>query len=160
MALAAMLIVLESVRARLRPTVVAWLLTVTLALDPLPSGFQTNSTIWVIYARVDVPKIIVGLIALYVVASFARRRYRWSWLVWTVSAAMAFVHYPVIDVLAHYAWPTWLCQVLLVSSGLVPVAVTGWEPLSGRAIGTKVPTPLDASVATLGSDADLIPQFP
>ena len=132
MALAVMLIVLESVRARLRPTVVAWLLTVTLAFDPLPSGFQTNSTIWVIYARVDLPKIVVGLVAAYVAFSFLRRRRRWFWLAWTVFAGIAFVHYPVIDVLAHHAWPTWLWQVLLVSSGLALVAAPGYEALAGH----------------------------
>ncbi len=132
MALAVMLIVLESVRARLRATVVAWLLTVTLAFDPLPSGFQTNSTIWVIYARVDLPKIVVGLVVLYVVVSFLRRRRRWFWLTWTVFAGIAFVHYPVIDVLAHHAWPTWLWQVLLVSSGLALVATPGYEALARR----------------------------
>ncbi len=41
-ALVVMPILLESVRARLRPMVVAWLLTVLLAFDPLPSGFQSN----------------------------------------------------------------------------------------------------------------------
>lgn len=132
MALAVMLIVLESVRARLRPTVVAWLLTVTLAFDPLPSGFQTNSKIWVIYAREDLPKIVVGLVALYVVASFLRRRYRWFWLAWTIFAAAAFVHYPVIDVLAHHAWPTWLWQVLLVSSGLALVGEPGFAALAAH----------------------------
>ena len=118
MALAVILIILESVRGRLRPAVVAWLLTVMLAFDPLPAGFQTNSKIWVIYAREDLPKIVVGLVALYVVVSFARRRYRWFWLAWTVFAAIAFVHYPVLDILARHAWPTWLWQVALVASGL------------------------------------------
>lgn len=126
MALAVALIVLESVRARLRPMVVAWMLSVLLAFDPLPSGFQTNSKIWVIYARVDLPKIVVGLVALYVVVSFLRRHRRWFWLAWTIAAALAFVHYPVIDFLARHAWPTWLWQVLLVPSGLALVAAPGY----------------------------------
>lgn len=126
MALAVALVVLESVRARLRPTVVAWLLTVLLAFDPLPSGFQTNSKIWVIYVREDLPKIVVGLVALYVVLSFARRRRRWLWLAWTVFAAVAFVHYPVIDALARHVWPTWLWQVLLVSTGFALVAAPSY----------------------------------
>ena len=129
MALAVMLIILESVRARLRPTVVVWLLTVTLAFDPLPAGFQTNSKIWVIYAREDLPKIVVGLVALYVIVSFLRHNHRWFWLAWTIFAAFAFVHYPVLDVLAHRAWPTWLWQVGLVSGGLALVAVPTYDAL-------------------------------
>ncbi len=126
MALAVMVILVESVRGRVRASVVAWLLTVLLAFDPLPAGFQTNSKIWVIYARLDLPKIAVGLAALYVVVSFTRRRFRWFWLAWTVFAAAAFVRYPVIDVLARHQWPTWLWQVLLVSSGLALVAWPLW----------------------------------
>lgn len=132
MALAVTLIVLESVCRRLRPTVVAWLLTVLLAFDPLPAGFQTNSKIWVIYAREDLPKIVVGLVALYVVASFLRHRRRWFWLAWTVAAAAAFVHYPVLDVLARRAWPTWLWQVLLVPSGLALVGAPCFAAMRAR----------------------------
>ena len=137
MALAVMLIMVESVRARLRPTVVAWLLTVMLAFDPLPSGFQTNSTIWFIYARVDLPKIVVGLVALYVIVSFLRRRNRWFWLAWIIVAAVAFVHYPVIDVLAYHTWPTWLWQVLLMSSGLELVDAPGYGLLAELASGDE-----------------------
>ena len=144
MALAVTLVVLESVRRRLRPAVVAWLVTVLLAFDPLPAGFQTNSTIWVIYAREDLPKIVVGLAALYVAVSFLRRRPRWFWLAWTVFAAVAFVHYPVLDVLARHPWPTWLWQVLLVSSGLALVGAPCYARLRGTAGDSREPDAADS----------------
>ena len=73
---------------------------------------------WVIYARLDLPKVVVGLATLHVVFSFLRP-HRWIWLGWTVFAAAAFVHYPIVDLLARHAWPKWLWQVALVTSGLV-----------------------------------------
>ncbi len=159
MALAVILIVLESVRGRLRPAVVAWLLTVTLAFDPLPAGFQTNSKIWVIYAREDLPKIVVGIVALYVVTSFLRRRFRWFWLTWTIFAAVAFVHYPILDVLVRHAWPTWLWQVLLVSSGLVLVATPGYRELAGRSKSGDQPLDIAESVppSSMNNSASQMP---
>ncbi len=127
MALAVMVILVESVAGRVRGVVVAWLLTVTLAFDPLPTFVQTNATTLDVYARLDLPKIVVGLAALYVVVSLLRRRRPWFWLAWTVFAAFAFVRYPVLDTFAHHSWPTWLWQTLLVPSGLALVASPLWR---------------------------------
>ncbi len=125
MALAVSLVLLEAIRGHLRTVVVGWLLALSLAFDPIPGLFQSNAHPWDIYAQLDLAKIVVGAVALYIVASLARRRVRWFWLAWVVFSAVAFVHLPGIDFLQHRPWPRWLWQVLLVPSGLALVA----EPL-------------------------------
>ena len=153
MALTVMLILVESVSGRLRAGVIAWLLTVTLAFDPLPAGFQTNSKIWVIYARLDLPKIVVGIVALYVVIGFVRRQRHWFWLVWTVFAAFAFVRYPVLDTFARHQWPIWLWQLLLVSSGLALVATPLWQRIRAQAPPADASGPSENGLASQPSAA-------
>ncbi len=150
MALAVSMVVLEAVRGRVRSSVVAWLITVTLAFDPLPGIFQSNAKISDIYLRLDLSEVIVGAFALYVVVSFLRQRHRWFWLIWTVAAAAAFVHVPVIDVLARYVWRTWLWQVLLVPSGLALVAAPGYRMWSSH------PNGVDQSLDVVGANAEVV----
>ncbi len=121
-ALATLVLVVEAMRGRWRPAVVFWWLTLWMAFDPLPGGFQTNSTILDIRLREWGPTYLTIALVLAVAVGTATRRLRWWWWLWGIGAALAFVHVPVVDVLSRHAWPTWLWQVILVPWGLALVA--------------------------------------
>ncbi len=121
-ALATLILLVEAQRERWRPAVAFWWLTLWMALDPLPAGFQTNSTIWDIHLRVWGPTYLTLAATGAVVVGTLSRRLRWWWWLWVVGAAVAFVHLPVVDALSHHAWPTWLWQIVLVPWGLILVA--------------------------------------
>ncbi len=120
-ALATLILIVEAQRERWRPAVAFWWLTVWMAFDPLPAGFQTNSTILDIHLRIWGPTYLTLAATVAVVLGTATRRLRWWWWLWVAGAALAFVHLPVVDVLSHHGWPLWLWQVVLVPWGLVLV---------------------------------------
>lgn len=128
-ALAVAMLVVEAQRARWRPAVTFWWLTIWLAYDPLPAGFQTNSTILDIHLRVWGPTVVVAVATLVVLVATLQRRLSWWWWLWVVGASIAFVRLPMVDALAHRAWPTWLWQLILVPSGLALVGTPLWRSL-------------------------------
>ncbi|MGC8498555.1 MAG: hypothetical protein ACP5OV_03520 [Acidimicrobiales bacterium] len=121
-ALATLILVVEAQRERWRPAVAFWWLTLWMAFDPLPAGFQTNSTILDIHLRIWGPTYLTLAATVVVLLGTARHRLRCWWWLWVVGAGLAFVHLPVIDALSHRAWPIWLWQILLVPWGMVLVA--------------------------------------
>ena len=131
-ALATLVLVVEAQRERWRPTVAFWWLTVWMAFDPLPAGFQTNSTILDIHLRMWGPTYLTLAATVAVVLGTATHRLRWWWWLWVLGASLAFVWVPGVDVLSHHAWPLWLWQVLLVPWGLLLVGTPLLEALRRR----------------------------
>lgn len=119
MALAVALVLLDIAGGHIRWQLVAWLALVTLTFNPVPSGlFVSNSQSWGIQAREVLPVlgIVVGL--LFIGFDAARRTVRWYLVAWVAFVALAFAKPPWAGLPLRQALPTWLIQVVLVTSGV------------------------------------------
>jgi hypothetical protein len=113
-AIAAMLIVLDVVRGRLRGYVVAWIALVALVFDPVPWGQLTEHK--------AVPIVIGSLGLLVVLADIIRRRTRWYWVLWLLVVILTCEPAVWRLPLGHQVLPNSLWQVVLVGIALALAA--------------------------------------
>jgi hypothetical protein len=111
MALAVSLLVLDAVRGRIRGQLVAWLALVVLAFDPAPRIHLLSE-----YS----PSILIVIVCLAILWGIRHGRMYWYLMAWVVVVALAFAAYPIGSY--REALPTWLWQIVLVSTGVVIAA--------------------------------------
>jgi hypothetical protein len=123
MAAAVTLIVLDAVCGRLREPVVAWLILVTAAFNPVHIGLISNLTSWSISLFTWIPTFLIAIVLASVVVDALRRRIRIYKILLAVVIALTSVsnfwgmHRPLVLV------PGWLWQLILVPIALA-LAVT------------------------------------
>lgn len=119
LALATMLIVLNVARGKISGALVAWILLVALAFNPVPAALAVNARFWGADA-VSLFEWLCILLAFGVVGWFAaHRRISWLWIAFLVLALLAFAHWPPMTNSLRSPWPKWIWQVLLVGAGVV-----------------------------------------
>ena len=111
MALAVSLIVLDAVHGRIRGQLVAWLALVVLAFDPVPRIHPLSEYL---------PSVLIVIVCLAILWGIRHDRVHWYLMAWVVVVALAFATYPIGSY--RQALPTWLWQVVLVSTGVALAA--------------------------------------
>jgi hypothetical protein len=108
MALAVMLLMTDVLRARIRGEVVAWLVLIVLALQPLHWSQRWNAAL-----PAAALVVVLGLI----VHDVTQRRIRWYLVVWLALVALAFAKWPIEGLPLRAPVPIWLWQIFLVLTG-------------------------------------------
>ncbi len=120
MALAVLLLLLDAVHGRIRGQLVAWLTLVVLAFDPVPRIHLLSE-----YS----PSVLHGdrVLSRFSGAS-GHDRVHWYLVAWVGVVAVAFASYPIGNF--RYPLPTWLWQIVLVSTGvaLAVKPLLSWKP--------------------------------
>jgi len=119
MALAVMLILLAVARRRISAPLVAWLVLVGMAFNPVPAGLAVNARSWGNGAAGAFDWSCVAVILALVVWDATRRRWRPSLVGALALAVCAFWHLRPAAGLEHPALPLWFWQVALVGGGVV-----------------------------------------
>jgi hypothetical protein len=147
MALAVALVLLDLVGGHVRWELVAWLALVTLTFNPVPSGILSNTQSWGVQAREVLPIvcIVVGLLCIGIDAT--RRAVRWYLVAWVAFVALAFGKLPWASLPVRHPLPTWLSQVVLVTSGVALAVVPLISQLREHA-GSKPPLTAETRAAT------------
>ncbi len=119
MALAVLLIVLDAVNGRIRGQLVAWLSLVLLAFDPVPRIHLLSE-----YS----PSVLVVIACFSILWGIRHDRVHWYLVAWVGVVAVAFASYPIGNF--RYPLPTWLWQLVLVSTGvaLAVKPLMSWKP--------------------------------
>jgi hypothetical protein len=118
MALAVSLVILDILRGRIRERLVAWLLLVALAFNPVPWGFVSNSVAWGLQEREFLPFACMAVALGLTVFDIVRKKIRWYLVGWFVVAAVAFARLPWTNPPFRHSLPPWYWQVVLVSTGV------------------------------------------
>lgn len=118
MALAVSLVVLDILCGRIRERLVAWLVLVALAFNPVPWGFVSNSVSWGLQERETIPFVCMAVVLGLIVFDIVRKQIRWYLVGWLVVAAIAFARLPWTSPPFRQALPPWYWQVVLVSTGV------------------------------------------
>jgi hypothetical protein len=128
LALAVTLVVLDVVRGRIRETLVAWLIMVSLV--------YTEGTIivwrqfWGHDARHWIPVIVMAVALVRILRSVLRHRVDWTVAMWAAVVVTALVMWPVSsDPISRPHSASWPWQVILVTIGTVLAAVPLVEEL-------------------------------
>jgi hypothetical protein len=118
MALAVTLIALDVVSGRIRGQLVAWLALVALAFSPVQGGLISNIVAWS-YPEHEYAPILFMMVTLGLIVHDARRGQIRGYLVASLLlAASAFGTSPWAGNPIRHALPTWLWQVVLVTTGV------------------------------------------
>ncbi len=137
LALSVMLVVLDVVRGRIRETLVAWLLMVSLVYTE-PYIFIWRHS-WDEDARHWLPVVVMAVGLLMIVRAVLRHRLGWNVFMWAAAVVTSLFNWPVSsDPLSHVEPVTWLWQVILVGIGVALAASPLWTLL--RAHSTPPPT--------------------
>lgn len=122
MALVVTLIVLDAVRGRIRETVVAWIIMISLV--------YTEGTIivwrqfWDQDARHWIPVIVMAVALILILRSVRRHRVGWNVAMWGAVVVTALITWPVSsDPIARPEAAVWPWQVVLVAIGMVLAVV-------------------------------------
>jgi hypothetical protein len=107
MALAVSLLVRDAVRGRIRGPLVAWLSLVILAFDPAPRIHVLSEYL---------PSMLMVIVCCAILWGIRHDRVYWYLIAWAVAVAVAFASYPIGSF--RYPLPTWLWQIVLVSTGV------------------------------------------
>jgi hypothetical protein len=117
MALAVSLVVLEAVSGRIRGQLVAWIVLIPLAFNPVPWGFVSNSVAWGLQDREYLPAICIGVALVLVARDALRGRVRGYLVAWTVLVTVTCGRWPWSAPPFH-TQPIWFWQIVLVSTGV------------------------------------------
>jgi hypothetical protein len=107
MALAVSLLLLDAVQGRIRGQLVAWLALVVLAFDPAPRIRVLSEYL---------PSVLMVIVCCAILWGIRDNRVYWYLVAWAVVVAVAFASYPIGSF--RYPLPTWLWQIVLVSTGV------------------------------------------
>ena len=107
MALAVSLLVRDGVQGRIRGPLVAWLSLVVLAFDPAPRIRVLSEYL---------PSVLMVIVCCTILWGIRHNRVHWYLVAWAVVVALAFASYPIGNF--RYPLPTWLWQIVLVSTGV------------------------------------------
>jgi len=107
MALAVSLLVRDAVRGRIRGPLAAWLSLVVLAFDPAPRVHILSEYL---------PSVLMVVVCSAILWGIRHGRVYWYLVAWAVVVALAFASYPIGNF--RYPLPTWLWQIVLVSTGV------------------------------------------
>jgi hypothetical protein len=140
MALAVLLLLLDAVHGRIRGQLVAWLCLVVLAFDPLPRIHLLSE-----YS----PSVLTAIVCCAILWGIRNNRVHWYLVAWVVVVAIAFASYPIGNF--RYPLPTWLWQVVLVSTGfaLAVRPLLFWKP------DVLDPTAMNVTSASFDCEDDL-----
>ena len=119
MALAVLLLILDAVQGRIRGELVAWLSLVVLAFDPAPRIHVLSEYL---------PSVLMVIVCCVVLRGIRHGRMYWYLLPWVAMVALAFASYPIGNF--RYPLPTWMWQIVLVSTGValaVRPLLRSWE---------------------------------
>jgi hypothetical protein len=97
----------------------AWLALVILAFSPVPWGFPSNSVAWGLQEREVLPYLIIAVGIIVIARDMARRRVHWYVVAWLALVVLAFGRLPWASDPIRHPFPTWVWQVVLVTSGVV-----------------------------------------
>jgi hypothetical protein len=107
MALAVSLLLCDAVHGRIRGPLVAWLALVVLAFDPAPRIHVLSEYL---------PSALMVIVCCAILWGIRHDRMHWYLVAWAVVVALAFASYPIGNY--RYPLPTWLWQIVLVSTGV------------------------------------------
>ncbi len=117
MALAVMLVTLDVVRGYMRGQLLAWVLVVTVAYNPIPYGLAINTRGWAFPVALNAPYAVLALFAVWIAWDALHKRVQWY-----LPASMVVIVVFVTPWAPFLYPPTWVWQVLLVGPGLVLAA--------------------------------------
>jgi hypothetical protein len=148
MATAVSLILLDAVIGRIRGQVIIWVSLVTLAFNPIPSGFASR---WAPWGNQAIPfmNIVFVAVLLILVAHRARQGRVPIYVVATLLFTLVVFHTQIFyDGMSRQTLPHWLWQVILVPWSLVlalrPIGNRESEKVSPGAAQWSVETPTGA----------------
>jgi hypothetical protein len=118
MATAVALIVLDALCGRLREPVVAWLILVTAAFDPVHLGLVSNLTLWSTSLALWIPTVLLGIALLSVLVDTLHRRIRLYKTLLAVVIALTSVSNLWGRVRPIILVPNWGWQLILVPIAL------------------------------------------
>ena len=107
MALAVLLLILDVVQGRIRGQLVAWLSLVVLAFDPVPRFHLLSEYL---------PSVLMVIVCCLILRGIRHDRVHWYLVAWLGMVAIAFASYPIGNF--RYPLPTWVWQIVLVSTGV------------------------------------------
>jgi hypothetical protein len=118
LAMAVTLVVLDVVRGRIRETLVAWFIMVSLVYT------EDNIIVWRQFwgrdARHWIPAIVIAVALLLTLRSVRHHRVGWSVAMWGAVVVTALLTWPVSsDPISHPLAAAWFWQVILVAIGTV-----------------------------------------
>ena len=122
MALAVSLVLLDVVQGRVRESLVAWLVMVTLVYSEGDLGSVMWRQWWGQDASHWVPAVVMIVALLLVVRRVLQHQIGWNLLVWAALVVGALILWPVSTNPLHHEPATWLWQALLVAIGIVLAA--------------------------------------
>ena len=121
LALAVTLVLLDVVRGRIRETLVAWLIMVSLVFTE--DTIIVWRQVWGRDARHWIPAIVIAVAALLILRSVRRHRVGWSVAMWGAVIVTALLKWPESsDPISHPLGAAWVWQVILVAIGTVLAA--------------------------------------
>jgi hypothetical protein len=122
LALAITLVVLDVVRGRIRETLVAWLIMVSLVYTE--DNIVVWRQVWGRDARHWIPAIVIAVASLLILRSIRRHRVSWDVAMWGAVVLTALLTWPVSsDPISRPLGATWVWQVILVAIGTVLAVV-------------------------------------
>ncbi len=128
--LAVVLVIVLAAGRRVRGPAVAWIAFVTISFDFLPASISFTLPPWAYHVAPYANATMAGVgLAILAVWSVVRRKLEWYWALWAVLIVLGFVHLPGLQPLWEHPWPTWLRQLLVVSTGLYLVGGPLWGAL-------------------------------
>jgi hypothetical protein len=152
LALAVSLLLLDVVRGRIRDTMVAWQALVFIAYSEGVVSIVMWRQGWGQDARHWIPVVIMIAALLVIIDQILRHQIRWNLLIWVGLVVGALIVWPVSTNPLRHQPPTWLWQVILVSSGFLLAAVPLRRMVRDQAESptSEPPTAAPESVVTAG----------
>ena len=120
MALSVSLVLLDVIRGRIRPSLVAWLATTSMVYLLGSTQLDSLRSPWLTLAQDLIPLSVILLAAVLLVHEVRRGGPPWRLALWTAMIAGALITWNETDVLG--VPPTWFWQVILVPLGIALAA--------------------------------------